>query len=151
MAKVLIVYLSASGTTEQMAGYIAEGVRISGLAVDVRKASGITAERDLAGYDAYIFGCPTYHLDMPQAFASLLDVAGRAGLGGKAGGAFSPRSHPSSGEGGAAERVFQIMESKLGMKMTDLGPFDVMADVIKTPDGMRACQEYGKAVAKMLG
>jgi hypothetical protein len=72
-------------------------------------------------------------------------------LQGKAGGAFSTRSHPSSGDGGAAERVFDIMESALGMRMTELGPFDVKADVVNGPDGARACQEYGKSVARMLG
>lgn len=30
MKKVLIAYYSAAGTTEKMAGYIAEGVRFSG-------------------------------------------------------------------------------------------------------------------------
>jgi multimeric flavodoxin WrbA len=152
MAKVLVVYFGKSGTTEKMARYVAEGVRIAGQEAEVRKASEVASERDLAGYDAYIFGCPTYHLDMPQSFASLLDAAGKAGLQGRAGGAFSPRAHPSSSDGGgAAERVYAIMESTLGMKMTELGPFDVMADVVDGPDGARACQEYGKGVAGMLG
>jgi flavodoxin len=151
MAKVLVVYFSNSGTTERMAEYVAEGVRIAGHEANVRKTSEIASVHDLAGYDAYIFGCPTYHLDVPEPFASLLDAAGKAGLQGKAGGAFSTRSHPSSGDGGAAERVFDIMESALGMRMTELGPFDVKADVVNGPDGARACQEYGKSVARMLG
>jgi len=151
MAKVLVVYLSNSGTTERMAGYVAEGVRIAGQEAEVKKTSEIANAGDLAGYDAYIFGCPTYHLDMPASFASLLDAAAQCGLEGKAGGAFSPRAHPSSGGGGAAERVFEIMESKLRMKMAELGPFDVMADVVEGLEGVRACQEYGKAVAEMVG
>jgi len=150
MAKVLVVYFSASGTTERMAEYVAEGIRIAGYEADLRKTEEIAGPHDLAGYDAYIFGCPTYHLDMPQSFASLLDTAAKAGLDGKAGGAFSSRAHPSSEDGGAAERVFSVMESRLGMRMTDLGPFDAMDDVVNAPDGIRACQEYGKAVAKML-
>jgi NAD(P)H-dependent FMN reductase len=134
-----------------MAEYIAEVVRIAGHEADVRKTSEIASVRDVAGYDAYIFGCPTYHLDMPVSFASLLDTAGKAGLQGKAGGAFSPRAHPSSSSGdGAAERVFGVMESALGMRMTELGPFDVMADVVNGPEGARACQEYGEGVARLL-
>ena len=150
MAKVLVVYFSNSGTTERVAEYVAEGVRIAGHEADVRKTSDIASVHDLAGYDAYIFGCPTYHLDMPESFASLFDAAGKAGLQGKAGGAFSTRSHPSSDGGGAAERIFDIMESTLRMRMTELGPFDVRADVVNGPDGARACQEYGKSVATML-
>ncbi len=152
MAKVLVVYFSNSGTTERMAEYIAEGVRIAGHEADVRKTSEIAGVHDLAGYDAYIFGCPTYHLDMPTSFASLLDAAGKAGLQEKAGGAFSPRAHPSSSSGdGAAERIFGVMESTLRMRMTELGPFDVMADVVNGPDGARACQVYGKGVAGLIG
>ncbi len=150
MAKVLVVYFSSSGTTERIADYIAEGVRIAGHEADVRKTSEIANVHNLAGYDAYIFGCPTYHLDMPESFASLIDTARKAGLQGKAGGAFSSRAHPSSSGGGAAERVFDIMESTLGMRMTDLGAFDVMADVVSGPEGARAGQEYGKSVARLL-
>ncbi|MGD0232730.1 MAG: flavodoxin domain-containing protein [Syntrophorhabdales bacterium] len=151
MARILVAYLSGMGTTGQMADYIAEGVRIAGHEPEVRPISEVATGHDLSGYDGYIFGCPTYHLDMPQAFESFLQSAEKAGLQGKVGGAFSPRSHPSSGGGGGAERVFSIMESKLGMRMTDLGPFDVETRVIGGPDGIRACQEYGKSVARMLG
>jgi flavodoxin len=150
MASVLIAYLSGSGTTEKMAEYVAEGIRIAGHESDVRKVSHIRSEEDLAGYDAYVFGCPTYHLDMPQPFKSFLELSEKAGLAGKAGGAFSPRTHPSSGGSGAAGRVFEFMESTLGMRMTELGPFDVEADVIEAPTGMQACQEYGRSIAKML-
>ncbi len=151
MGRVLIVYFSESGATEKMAEYVAEGVRIAGEEADVKTTSEIARAEDLKGYDAYVFGCPTYHLNMPESFASLLDAAAQAGLEGKAGGAFSPRAHPSSGGGGAAERVFGVMESTLKMRMSELGPFDVMVDEIAGLDGIRACQEYGKAVARMVG
>ena len=90
MAKVLVVYFSKSGTTERMAEYVAEGVRIAGGDADVRKTLEIASAGDLTGYDAYVFGCPTYHLDMPAPFASLLETAAKAGLEGKAGGASVP-------------------------------------------------------------
>ena len=44
MAKVLIAYMSFSGTTEQMAAYIAEGVRIAGHEAELRKAPEIKSE-----------------------------------------------------------------------------------------------------------
>jgi multimeric flavodoxin WrbA len=144
--------MSSTGTTEKMAEYVAEGVRMAGHEAYLKRISEISRGNDLAGFDGYIFGCPTYHLDIPQPFTSFLDMAQRAGLQGRAGGAFSSRTHPSSSEGGAAAaRVFEIMELGLRMKMTELGPFEVKADVIDSPDGMRACQEYGSSIAKMLG
>ena len=150
MAKVLIVYMSRGGTTEQMAGFIAEGVRVSGHDASLKKMAEIRAERDLDGFDAYVFGCPTDHLDMPQAFKEFLANASKAGLKGKVGGAFSSRSHPSSEDGSAAGLVFEVMESTIGMRMSNLGPFDLEGKVMEGPEGMRACQEYGKAIGAML-
>ena len=113
MKRVLIAYLSKTGTTETMAQYIAEGVRIGGHAADLKKISDIKSEKDLLGYEAYIFGCPTYFLDMPGSFEKFLATVGKANLEGKIGGAFSSRAHPSSDEGiGAAKSIFQIMESR---------------------------------------
>ncbi len=34
--------------------------------------------------------------------------------------------------------------------MTSLGPFKLLEHLVDTPDGMRACQSYGRAVAQML-
>ena len=150
MAKVLIAYMSKTGTTEKMAQYVAEGVRIVGQEPELKKTSLIKEEKDLTGYGAYIFGCPTYYLDMPESFEPFLEIAQKAGLKGKIGGAFSPRAHPSSGGGGAAERVFRRMESRFEVKMTSLGPFDVEADKVGESELMRSCQEYGKAIGNML-
>ena len=64
MKKVLIGYVSRTGNTEKMADYIAEGVRIAGHTADLKKISAIKSEKDLEGYDGYVFGCPTYHRDL---------------------------------------------------------------------------------------
>ncbi len=158
MAKALIVYFSTSGATERMARYMAEGVRIAGQEADVKSVSDIRDERDLSGYDAYIFGSATYHLGVPQPFEAFLTIAERSHLTGKTGGAFSSRSHPSSSETSAASLIFDRMESAFGMTMTSLGPFDLKPEwleggkpsLIDRPEGIRACQDYGKAIGEML-
>ncbi len=150
MAKVLIVYLSWGGTTERMAGYIAEGVRISGHEAELKKSAEIKSERDLGGFEGYIFGCPTDHLDMPLVFKEFLAVAEKAGLEGKVGGAFSSRAHPSSEDGAAADRVFGVMESTFRMRMSNLGPFNLEGNAMDGAEGMRACQDYGKVIGEML-
>jgi flavodoxin len=159
MKRVLIAYYSRSGNTEKMAQYIAEGVRITGHEADTKSITQISAEKDLTGYDGYIFGCPTYHLDMPEPFKAFLVMAGAADLKDKVGGAFDCRTHPSSGEGSAAALIFDTMESRFGMRMTDLGPFDLKPDwidggkpeLMDTLEGIKACQQYGKSVGEMLG
>jgi flavodoxin len=158
MKKVLVAYHSSTGTTKQMADFIAEGVRIAGHEADVRSVLDIKGKEAFAGYDGFIFGCPTYHLDMPEPFKEFLSLAKTAALSGKVGGAFDCRTHPSSGEGSAAALIFDVMESDCKIKMTGLGPFDLKPDWIEakgetvdTADGLRACHDYGKAVGEMLG
>ncbi len=151
MKKVLIVYFSKTGTTETMAQYIAEGVRIAGREADVKKVSDVASEKELEGYDAYVFGCPTYFSGMPEPFVRFLSVAEKAPLQGKAGGAFSSRAHPSSGEGiGAAATIFELMETRFKMRMTVLGPFGLQGGLTEQELDMHTCQDYGKAVAGML-
>ena len=57
MKKVLISYFSRTGKTQQMAEYIAEGIRISGHDAELKKISDIKSEKELAGYDGYVLGC----------------------------------------------------------------------------------------------
>jgi flavodoxin len=158
VGKVLIVYFSASGTTEKMAQHMAEGVRIAGHEADVKSISDIGDARDLSGYDAYIFGSSTYHLGIPEPFEAFFAIAERSGLAGKIGGAFSSRTHPSSSETSVASLIFDRMESAFRMKMTSLGPFDLKPEwfedskpaLIDRSEWMRACQEYGKVISEML-
>ncbi len=56
--RVLIAYYSATGKTEKMAEYIAEGVRFSSHEAVVKKIGDIKDAAELAGYDGYIFGSP---------------------------------------------------------------------------------------------
>ena len=147
MKRVLIAYFSRTGMTEQMADFIAEGVRLSGNAVDLKKISTIKSEKDLEGYDGYIFGCPTYHKNMTENFKTFLFMAEKAGLKGKAGGAFGSSTH--SGE--APGVIFDTMEFVFSMKMTTLGPFDLREKMVGTDEGSKACQDYGRTLGDMLG
>jgi len=146
MKKVLIVYYSRTGKTEQMAEYIAEGVRFSGNTVDLKKISEIKNEKDLSGFDGYIFGCPTYHKDMTENMKTFLFLVQKANLEGKAAGAFG--SHTHSGE--APQLIFDTMEYVFKMDMTNLGAFALKEAKIATNEGLHACQDYGKAIGKKL-
>ena len=153
-----MAYYSSGGTTKQMAEIIAEGVRIAGHEAEVKSVLEIREKDGLLGYDGYILGCPTYHLDMPDAFKEFLSLVQTASLEGKVGGAFDCRTHPSSGEGSAAGTIFDIMESNCKMKMTNLGPFDLKPDwleakgeTIESFEGFHACHDYGRALGEMLG
>jgi flavodoxin len=144
--KVLVAYDSRTGHTEKMAKYMSEGVRMSGHDVDLKKITDIKSEQDLQGYDGYIFGCPTYHRDMTQTMKTFLFLAQKANLGGKVGGAFGSYTH----SGDAPKYIFDTMQYVFHMNMTDLGSFNLKEGMMDKPEGMKACQDYGKYVGEKL-
>lgn len=146
MKKVLIAYVSRSGNTEKMANYIAEGVRITGKDVNVAKISTLQSEKDVEGYDGYIFGCPTYHKDITGGMKNFLFMAEKTNLTGKIGGAFG--SHTHSGE--SAPMIYDTMQHVFKMDTTELGPLNLTEAMIPTDEGLKACQDYGKALGEKL-
>ncbi len=146
MRNVLIAYFSRTGRTEKIANYIAEGIRIAGHNVVVKKIADLSNESLISGYDGYIFGCPTYHKDMSAGMKTFLFTAEKANLVGKIGGAFG--SHTHSGE--APGMIYDTMKFVFKMDMTDLGPLCLKEAMIDTSEGIKACQEYGKAIVSQF-
>jgi NAD(P)H dehydrogenase (quinone) len=147
MKKVLIAYVSRKGATKKMAEFIAEGIRFSGNTADIKKVVDIKKEQDLDGYDGFVFGCPTYHRDMTASMKTFLFIAEKANLTGKIGGAFA--SHTHSGESGPM--IYDTMQHVFNMDMIDLGALSLKEQIITTPDGPKACQDYGRAVGEKIG
>ncbi|MBW2653428.1 MAG: nitric oxide synthase [Deltaproteobacteria bacterium] len=143
MGKVLIVYASRSNETKSIAELIAEGVRIAGHEVDIKKTSQIKGEDDLKGYDGYAFGSATYHGEMITSMKQILFIAERAELKDKPGGSFG--AYGWSGE--APGRIFETMEHIYGMKMVS-GPLMLKASWVG--GGLKAAQEYGKNITAMF-
>ncbi len=144
MKKILIAYTSRTGTTQKMADYLAEGIRMGGAEVTALKISTLKNEGDIAGYDGYLFGCPTYHKDMTGGMKQFLFVAERANLTGKLGGAFG--SHTHSGE--SAPMIFDTMQHVFKMDVTELGPLNLTEEMMESDEGAKACQLYAKALAE---
>ena len=146
MHKVLVAYISRTGMTEKMANFIAEGIRMTGQEAVVKKTTEIQKETDMQGFDGYILGCPTYHRDMTAGMKNFLFLAQKANLVGKMGGAFCSYTH--SGESGPM--IFDTMQHVFKMDMVDLGALNLKEQVIDTQEGIKACQDYGKAVATKM-
>lgn len=144
MPKVLIVYASRTGNTEQIAQLIGEGIRISGMEAKVVNVREIKKETDLQGYDGLVFGSSTYHGEMLDKMKTLLFLAEKAELDGKVGGAFG--AFGWSGE--APERIFQTMANIFKMDMVG-GP--LMLKDASLGGGITMAQDYGKEIAKKLG
>jgi flavodoxin len=146
MSRVLVAYVSRTGKTKQMAEFIAEGLRMAGAEVALKRIAELKKEQDLAGYDGYVFGSPTYHRDMTEGMKRFLFLAKKADLKDRVGGAFGSYTH----SGDAATIIFDTMENVYEMTMTDLGSFLLKEKTVGTAEGNKACQDYGRAIGKML-
>jgi flavorubredoxin len=143
MGKVLVVYATRTGETQNIADLIGEGVRLAGHQADVVNVKNVKSEADLAGYDGYAFGSATYHGDMLQAMKTFLFLAEKAPLVGKTGGAFG--SFGWSGE--ANDRIYQTMKNIFKMNM--------VADCLRLKSsnlggGVQMAHDYGHQLARNL-
>ena len=141
MAKVLVLYYSSYGHVETMAHAIAEGARLTGALVDLKRvpetapaevakaahfkldqAAPIAVIGDLANYDAIIVGSPTRFGRIASQMAAFLDQAGdlwaRGALNGKVGGAFTSTA---TQHGGQEVTLFSIITNLMHFGMTIVG------------------------------
>ena len=134
-----------------MAGYIAEGVRFSGHDAVSRRIGDIEAT-EIAGYDGYIFGSPTYSLDVPEEVKTFFGVVKKADVEGKMGGAFGSYVHDVSYQHDtyAPAIIFDTLQHTCKMKPFELGPFALKEDTIETSEGMKTCQDYGRVFGEKL-
>lgn len=143
MPRVLVVYATRTGETQRIAELIAEGIRFSGAEAKVVSANDVKKESDLEGYDGYVFGSPTYHGDMMQGMKTLLFLAEKAKLEGKAGGAFG--AFGWSGE--ATDRIYDTMKNIFKMDMVT-GALRLKSASLG--GGIQMAQDYGREVGKKL-
>jgi flavorubredoxin len=143
MAKVLIVYATRTGETQNIAELIGEGIRFSGHEANVISVKEIKNEADLQGYDGYVFGSSTYHGEMLQGMKTFLFLAENANLAGKAGGAVGSLGW----RGEANDRIFNTMKHVLKM--------DMVGDTLRLKSsslggGLTMAQDYGRQIAAKL-
>jgi flavorubredoxin len=143
MGRALIAYTTRTQETRQIADLIAEGIRFSGHEAVVQDVKDLKKEADLAGFDAYVFGSPTYHGEMIQPMKTFLFLAEKADLENKIGGAFG--AHGWSTE--AQERIYQTMKTVFKMDMVSIPLRLKSADL---GGGMTMAQDYGREIAGKL-
>ncbi|MEW6532258.1 MAG: flavodoxin domain-containing protein [Thermodesulfobacteriota bacterium] len=143
MPRALIVYVTRSGQTQSIAQYIAEGIRFAGCDAVLMNAAQIQKEDQLEGYDAYVFGSPTYHGDMVPGMKNLLFIASKANLAGKVGGAFG--AFGWSGE--AVDRIYDTMQNIFQMNMVG-APLRLKSASMQ--GGAQMAQDYGRELGKRM-
>jgi flavorubredoxin len=143
MGKALVVYGTRSGETKSIAELIGEGIRFAGAEAKVVNVTEVKKEEDLQGYDGYVFGSATYHGDMMQGMKTFLFLAEKAGLEGKAGGAFG--AFGWSGE--APDRIFDTMKNIFKM---DMAKGALRLKAASLGGGTKMAQDYGREIGKKI-
>ena len=114
--KVSIVYVSESGNTEKVAGFICAGAK-SVPDTDVRLFNLAKPENVDEAYindsAAVIFGTPTYMANMCWQMKKWFDTNRTVKLGGRLGGVFATENSPN---GGGAELAMTAMISHMLVK-----------------------------------
>jgi NAD(P)H dehydrogenase (quinone) len=141
MPKVLVLYYSTYGHTEQLAQAVAEGARSAGAQVAVKRVPelmppdvalkagvkpqpgvDVAAPEELANYDAIIVGTPTRFGRVSSQMANFFDQTGglwmKGALIGKVGGAFVSTA---SQHGGAETTLFSVLTSLMHHGMITVG------------------------------
>jgi NAD(P)H dehydrogenase (quinone) len=153
--KALIIYHSKTGHTLKAANDIARGLEEAGIDVTVKPAGEVKAV-DVAGYDIFVAGSPTYATTMYKApaktVARLLDTLRPDGLSGKYAGAFS--AYAASG----GEKIVSSTEARLsglGATVVAGGPAvkaGAPLSLYQGPDASEAdvakCVEFGRRLAE---
>ncbi|MBN1841465.1 MAG: FprA family A-type flavoprotein [Deltaproteobacteria bacterium] len=144
MQGILIVYATRTSKTKDIAELIAEGIRSAGAEATVVNVTEVKKEADLEGYDAYVFGSATYHGQMMAGMRTMLFLAEKANLQGKAGGSFG--AYGWSGE--ASGRIYDTMKNIFGMDLVS-GPLRLKSALLQ--GGTKMAQDYGRKIGEKLG
>ena len=152
MAKVLVLYYSRTGNTEQMAQMVAEAATGAGAHVDLKSVEQV-ATKELLEYDGIIVGSPTYYGLMSFELKKLFDdsVRHHGSLSGKVGGAFSSAANIG---GGNETTILSILQTMLihGMVVPGTADGDHYGPVsIGAPDerASKQCRALGKRIAEL--
>jgi menaquinone-dependent protoporphyrinogen IX oxidase len=86
--KALVAYSSRTQNIKKIGEFIAEGIRSSGIEVDIIPVLEIEKAEDLQRYDALAFGSATEGQDIQWGMEKMLKLAEAANLKGKVGVAY---------------------------------------------------------------
>ena len=120
--RILVVYYSRTGNTEQMARGVIEGAkRVSGVVSKLKKVSEASKE-DLETADGIILGCPTYFANLPGEMKAIMDNWNwkmKVDFTDKVGGAFTTAGGQVGGQGHVVVSLLLFM---LNNRMIVAGP-----------------------------
>lgn len=147
MSKIIMVYCSMTGNTEEMANAIAERIRETGKEVDVKDIMEISSASVLEQYEAIILGSYTWGDGaLPDEFLDIYDEMDEIDLTGKKAVVF--------GSGDTSYDHFCAAVDILTEKLEERGA-EVMMEGLKiemspTDEELEKCREFGRKFVEQL-
>lgn len=140
--KVMIVFASMTGNTEDMADAVAEGIRAEGAEVVLKNVMDANAS-ELAGFDAFILGAYTWgDGELPDEFLDFYDELDDVELNGVPAAVFgsADSAYPDFG------KAVHLLEEKIEEIGAVLVAPGLKVELNPSNDEKNACRELGKQV-----
>lgn len=146
MAKVIMVFTSMTGNTEEMAEAIAEGVREQGAELDVKEVLDATAT-ELEEYDGILLGAYTWgDGELPDDFLDFYDELDDVDLTGKKAAVFGSCDSSYEKYGAAVD----ILIEKLQERGAEVVLEGLKVELTPTKEEKQLCIAFGRNFAKQL-
>ncbi|KFZ42161.1 flavodoxin [Anoxybacillus flavithermus] len=146
MAKVIMVFTSMTGNTEEMAEAIAEGVREQGVELDVKEVLDATAT-ELEKYDGILLGAYTWgDGELPDDFLDFYDELDDVDLTGKKAAVFGSCDSSYEKYGAAVD----ILTEKLQERGAEVVLQGLKIELTPTNEEKQLCMAFGKEFSKQL-
>ncbi|NOU86773.1 flavodoxin [Paenibacillus sp. LMG 31460] len=147
MSKIIIVFASMTGNTEEMADAIAEGLKEAGIEPVVKNVIDTNAE-EITHYDGIILGSYTWgDGDLADDFLDFYDEMDDIQLDGKKAAVFGS-CDSSYSEYGAAVDTLVTKLKELGAEVTLEG---LKIELSPSKDDKALCRQFGKQFLQSLG
>lgn len=140
--KVIVVFASMTGNTEDMADAVAEGIRAEGAEAVLKNVLDANAS-ELADYDAFVLGAYTWgDGELPDEFLDFYEELDDLDLTGKQAAVFgsADSSYPEFG------KAVDVLEEKLEELGTVLVSKGLKVELGPSEQEKAACRELGKQV-----
>jgi NAD(P)H dehydrogenase (quinone) len=154
MPKILVIFDSKTGNTENMALAVAKGAEMAGdLEVTVKRAEE-TKNSDLLAADGIIMGSPTYFGQMSAKLKALIDesVKVHKKLTGKVGGAFTSSGGTASGGETTLLSIVEVMlvHGMIVQGRADDKHYGVAVTGAPKKRDLADCENLGERVAALV-
>lgn len=146
MGKILIVYASMSGNTEEIANAIADGIREAGAEFDMKQVLDINAS-ELEQYEGVLLGSYTWgDGELADEFLDFYEDMDQVDLSGKKAAAFGSGDHSYEHFCAAVD----ILEEKLKQLGAEVVGEGIKIELAPSDKEKEWCKDFGKKFAMHL-